>query len=389
MAELDQNIDFEIIWKKIHDQTTEEEEILLKSWLSSHSSHRKYYEDAINYYSNGTQFANSPAELKKALKKIHRKTGIHSPYINTQIITITSIAASILILIYFQFLRTSNNPEQQKTEQVAQSIVPGSNKAVLVLADGTEHDLSSGNNSVITEEGSEIKNSGNKLEYTSKSAQTTETKYNTLKIPRGGEYFLVLADGTKVWLNSETTLRFPVQFASDIRRVELTGEAYFEVSRNENVPFIVSSGNQQVKVLGTQFNISSYPDNQSILTTLVEGSVEVSQEGNPAEKTMLKPSEQSYLSTNESQILKRNVDVAQYVAWKDGRFVFQDQMLEDIMKTLSKWYDVQVVFSNEDAKKLRFTGNLERYTDFNNILGKIERTNEVEFEITDKLITIK
>jgi ferric-dicitrate binding protein FerR (iron transport regulator) len=389
MAELDQNIDFEIIWKKIHDQTTEEEEILLKSWLSSHSSHRKYYEDAINYYSNGTQFANSPTELKKALKKIHRKTGIHSPYINTQIITITSIAASILILIYFQFLRTSNNPEQQKTEQVAQSIVPGSNKAVLVLADGTEHDLSSGNNSVITEEGSEIKNSGNKLEYTSKSAQTTETKYNTLKIPRGGEYFLVLADGTKVWLNSETTLRFPVQFASDIRRVELTGEAYFEVSRNENVPFIVSSGNQQVKVLGTQFNISSYPDNQSILTTLVEGSVEVSLEGNPAEKTMLKPSEQSYLSMNESQILKRNVDVAQYVAWKDGRFVFQDQMLEDIMKTLSKWYDVQVVFTNEDDKKLRFTGNLERYTDFNNILGKIERTNEVEFEITDKLITIK
>ena len=198
-----------------------------------------------------------------------------------------------------------------------------------------------------------------------------------------------MADGTKVWLNSETTLRFPVQFASDVRRVELTGEAYFEVSRNENIPFIVSSGDQQVKVLGTQFNISSYPDNQSILTTLVEGSVEVSLEGNPAEKTMLEPSEQSYFSRNESQILKRNVDVAQYVAWKDGRFVFQDQMLGDIMKTLSKWYDVQVVFANENDKNLRFTGNLERYTDFNNILRKIERTNEVKFEITDKLITIK
>lgn len=389
MAKLDQNIDFEIIWRKIHDQTTEEEEILLKSWLSRHSSHRKYYEDAIRYYSNGTQFANSPAELKKALKTIHRKTGIHSPYLNYQIIAITSIAASILILIYFQFLRTGNNPEPPKIEQLAQSIVPGSNKAVLVLADGTEHDLSSGNNSVINEEGSEIKNSGNKLEYTSKSTPAAETKYNTLKIPRGGEYFLVLADGTKVWLNSETTLRFPVQFASDVRRVELTGEAYFEVSRNENIPFIVSSGDQQVKVLGTQFNISSYPDNQSILTTLVEGSVEVSLEGNPAEKTMLEPSEQSYFSRNESQILKRNVDVAQYVAWKDGRFVFQDQMLGDIMKTLSKWYDVQVVFANENDKNLRFTGNLERYTDFNNILRKIERTNEVKFEITDKLITIK
>ena len=124
MAKLDQNIDFEIIWRKIHDQTTEEEEILLKSWLSRHSSHRKYYEDAIRYYSNGTQFANSPAELKKALKTIHRKTGIHSPYLNYQIIAITSIAASILILIYFQFLRTGNNPEPPKIEQLAQSIVP-------------------------------------------------------------------------------------------------------------------------------------------------------------------------------------------------------------------------------------------------------------------------
>jgi transmembrane sensor len=389
MAEPDKSIDFEIIWKKIHDQTTEEEEILLNSWLCSQSSHRKYYEDALRYYSNGTQFANSPAELKKALKKIHRKANIHSPYLNTRFIAITSVAASILFLIYFQFQKPESQVYNIKTPQTAQSIVPGSNKAVLVLADGTEHELSSEDNSVINEEGSEIKNSGNKLEYTSLNGQATETKYNTLKIPRGGEYFLVLADGTKVWLNSETTLRFPVQFANDVRTVELTGEAYFEVARNEKVPFIVSSGDERIKVLGTQFNISSYPDDQSILTTLVEGSVEITLEGNPAEKTTLKPSEQSYVSQNENRILKRNVDVSQYTSWKDGRFVFQDQMLEDIMKTLSKWYDVQVVFANENDKKLRFTGNLERYTDFNNILRKIERTNEVEFQITDKLITIK
>ena len=267
--------------------------------------------------------------------------------------------------------------------------MPGSNKAVLILADGSEHDLSSGDNSIIAADGTEIKNTGNKLEYISTNSQPTEMKYNTLKIPRGGEYFLILADSTKVWLNSETTLRFPVQFAADVRNVELNGEAYFEVSKNERVPFIVTSGNQQVKVLGTQFNLSSYADNQSVYTTLVEGKVEVSLTTNPESKLVLKPNEQSCFSKEEANILKRTVDVAQYIAWKDGRFVFQDQMLEDIMKTLSKWYDVQVVFSNEDDKKLRFTGNLERYADFSNILGKIERTNEVEFEITNKLITIK
>ncbi len=269
-----------------------------------------------------------------------------------------------------------------------QSIVPGSTKAVLILADGSEHDLSEGNNSIIDSDGTEIKNTGNKLEYISKNGQPAEMKYNTLKIPRGGEYFLVLSDSTKVWLNSETTLRFPVQFASHIRNVELTGEAYFEVSRNEEIPFTVTSGNQQIKVLGTQFNVSSYPDNQNIYTTLVEGKVEISLSDNPETKLTLKPNEQSLLSRN-NQIIKRNVDVAQYVAWKEGRFAFRDQMLEDIMKTLSKWYDVEVNFSNEEQKKLRFTGNLERYADFNSILEQIERTNEVEFEITNNLITIK
>jgi len=388
MAKLNRTIDFEIIWKKIHNQTTEEEEILLNQWLSESNSHRIYYGNALRYYTNGTQFANSPSELKKALRAIHRKAGIFSPARNARIISITSIAASILFLIYFQFLKPGS-PEPIIIEQQVQSIVPGSKKAVLILADGTEHDLTSGENSIIDSDGNEIINSGNTLEYFSAKEQAVEIKYNTLKIPRGGEYFLILSDSTKVWLNSETTLRFPVQFAAGIRNVELTGEAYFEVSRNVNAPFIVSSGNQNIKVLGTQFNISSYPENKSVFTTLVEGSVEVSLADNLKDKVMLKPGEQSFLPENTNQIQKRSVDVTQYIAWKDGRFVFNDLMLEEIMNTLSKWYDVKVVFANEQDRKLRFTGNLERYADFAEILEKIERTNEVNFSINNNEITIK
>lgn len=388
MTESNQNLDFEIIWRKIHSQVTEEEELQLNRWLSKNARHRRYYENARRYYSQGSQFSNSQAELKKALKKIHHKAGIHDPYRNTRIIALTSIAASILFLVYFQFFRV-NSIEKVIDVPLAQSIVHGSNKAVLILADGSQHDLTSDQATIIDADGTEIKNTGTGLEYSTKTGQLAEIKYNTLKIPRGGEYFLVLSDSTKVWLNSETTLRFPVQFAADVRSVELTGEAYFEVAKNGKVPFVVKSDQQQITVLGTQFNVSSYPDDQNISTTLVEGKVEIMVESNPENRLTLKPSEQCLLTRNNNQMAKRHVDVSSYIAWKDGRFVFHDQPLQEIMKTLSKWYDVEVVFENEADKNLRFTGNLERYAEFGGILAKIERTNEVEFEIVNNVITIK
>lgn len=385
---MDQNIDFEIIWKKIHNKASEEEVILFDQWLEQNASHRKYYQHALRYYTNGTQHTNSSAELKKALRTIYRKAGIHSPYRNTQIIAITSIAASILFIIYFQFF-TVEKPVVIKNRHLTQSIVPGSNKAILVMADGSEHDLTSGKSLIIATDGTEIKNTGSKLEYIGTGIKTAAIRYNTLKIPRGGEYFLVLSDSTKVWLNSETTLRFPVQFSGDLRQIELTGEAYFEVAQNKDQPFIVTSGNQSVKVLGTRFNVSSYEDSPAIYTTLVEGKVEISLIKNPETKLILRPNEQSSINQINNQIQKQMVDASQYVAWKDGRFVFQNQMLEEIMKTLSKWYNVEVVFDSEELKKVRFTGNLERYADFSDILEKIERTNEVKFEIEKNLITIK
>ncbi len=388
MTEPNQNIDFEIIWKKIHDQASEEEKAVLETWLTQSASHRKYFENAIQYYRNGSQHSNTSAELEKALKIIQRKAGISSPSRNKQIIAITSIAASILFVLYFQFF---NEKITQTTtnKQIVQSIVPGSTKATLVLSDGSEYDLTKNKSSIIATDGTEIKNTGTKLEYSGYDTKPTEMRYNTLKIPRGGEYFLVLSDSTKVWLNSETTLRFPVQFTGDVRRVELIGEAYFEVTENKKVPFIVSSGNQSVKVLGTQFNVSSYLDNPNIYTTLVNGKVEVSLLNNPDAKMILKPNEQSTISQTDNKIQKQIVDVSQYVAWKEGRFVFQNQTLKEIMMTLSKWYNVDVVFDKEELKNVRFTGNLERYDDFSSILKKIERTNEVKFEIDKNLIIIK
>lgn len=383
---MNQNIDFEIIWKKIHHQTTPEEDILLEKWMNGKSSRRKYYEDAIRYYSDGSQMANSPEELKMALENIYRKLGYHSKSRNIQTGILTGLAASLLLYLSFQYF-TTNDTNALVVEQYVQSIEPGRRQATLILDDGTQHDLTSVENTSIDAEGVQIVNKGNQLQYINTEGKISGMQFNTLKIPRGGEYFLILSDGTKVWLNAETTLRFPVHFAEDVRKVELTGEAYFEVSKELKMPFVVISGNQQVKVMGTQFNISSYPEDPFIYTTLVEGSVEVTRNDNLDEKIVLKPNEQSFFSGTKIQ--KRDVDVNLYVAWKAGRFMFRDQPLEIIMKTLSKWYNVQFVFNDEKYKEIRFTGNLDRSADFNSILRKIERTNEVKFEIGENLITIK
>ena len=381
-------IDFEIIWKKINHTITDKEDILLSQWLNESPAHQRYLDNAMHYYLEGSAFSDKKAETEKAWKafksqrlKSHQR---HSGWI------IAAAAAAVTVFIIVTSVLPSKKIEiAPVVVSKAELIKPGTNQAILILDDGSAHDLTESKNLVLREGDSEIKSEGNKLQYTGKSGLNQEVRYNTLSIPRGGEFFLQLADGTKVWLNSETVLRYPVQFVGNERRVELTGEAFFEVARNEKMPFLVESGDQTVKVLGTEFNISSYKENTNIYTTLVKGSVEVFIKNKPEIKQTLVPNEQSSTSKAEGQISKQKVDPYQYVAWKEGRFVFEDQNLDEIMKTLSKWYNVDVVFGREELKNMRFTGNLQRYSNFGEVLKKIQKTNEVEFNIENKQITIK
>jgi ferric-dicitrate binding protein FerR (iron transport regulator) len=381
-------IDFEIIWKKINHSITEDEEVLLDSWLKESPAHQRYMDNAMKYYLEGSVFEDTKTVSEKAWEALNlkerRKSSNHSGWI------IALSAAAIAIFLIVTYLlpdqKIGNTP---LVMEKAIQIKAGTNKAVLILNDGSVHDLTVSNNLVLNEGGSEIKSQGDKLEYTKQKNQPKEIKYNTLSVPRGGEFFLQLTDGTKVWLNSESELRYPVQFSGKERRVELTGEAFFEVARNEKAPFLVESGEQTVKVLGTEFNISSYKDDPLIYTTLVKGSVEVFLKNMPEINQILAPNEQSLLNKLEAQISKRIVDPYSYVAWKDGRFVFQDQNLGDIMKTLSKWYNVEVTFASDELRDFRFTGDLQRYTDFSEVLRKIGKTNEVKFIIENNKITIR
>lgn len=381
-------IDYDLIWKKINSSLTVEEEILLSQWLNESPLHQQSLDKAIHYALEGSSCPDDKAETAQVWKTLRYK-GLNGNRISSRWFISMAAAIAALIMVgtfLFPAKKIHVNPLGAKRIEI---IKPGSNQAILTLNDGSVHDLTASGNLVLTEGGSEIKSEGAKLLYTESKDASKEIMYNTLNIPRGGEFFLQLSDGTKVWLNSETILRYPVQFDGKERRVQLTGEAYFEVARNENLPFLVESGEQVIKVLGTEFNISSYIENPLIFTTLVKGSVEVISKHKPDIKQRLSPNEQSFVRKVDGEFSKREVDTYPFVAWKEGRFVFQDQNLGEIMKTLSKWYSIEVLFAREESKNIRFTGNIERYSDFGKVLTKIQKTNEVDFKIEDRQITIR
>jgi len=387
MPKIKNIIDFEIIWKKIHHVISKKEEDLLNKWKLEEDSHKQFYKKAEKYYKKGSDFDENPENTGAAWKDVASKIRNKRKFGYKQLAYV-SIAASIILMLALVF--DWNKDEQQLVVDDLENVIqPGGKKAKLLLDNGKEYELLAGKELFIEENGVQIKSNGTTIEYHTANNEATKLRYNTIIIPRGGEFFIKLSDGTKVWLNSETTFKYPLGFAKSERKVELQGEAYFEVVKNKQAPFKVLSGEQIVEVLGTSFNISSYEEDSVIFTTLVEGKVSVFSKQNPDLKKSLLPNDQSLLFKNQGVINKRKVEAYKYTSWIAGRFYFKDQQLVEIMKTLSRWYDVDVIFKNENAKTVKFTGDLQRHEKFENILSKIEKTNEVKFEIKDKIITVK
>ncbi len=275
-------------------------------------------------------------------------------------------------------------------------IPPGFSKATLVLADGKTYELNKDSTYTIYEvDGSALKNYQGQISYDTSELKLSDPSLklnklltNQLFIPRNGEYKLTLVDGTKVWINSETYIEYFVSLEGDKRIVKLQGEAYFEVAHNPAKPFIVELGNSKVEVLGTSFNIKAYKDDYYITTTLSEGKVSFSSEAG-GENFILNPGQQFELDKRNDVVTRRDVKASLYMSWKDGRFAFQNQRMEDILKTLSRWYDVEIVYEFEKIKDRRFTGDLKRYDDFNKLLKIMEESKLVKFEIEDKKIILK
>ncbi|WP_339709282.1 FecR family protein [uncultured Kriegella sp.] len=280
------------------------------------------------------------------------------------------------------------NTKKMNPVALRDSITVGSDKATLTLEDGTQIDLEKGK-ALHTKH---IKSNGEKLEYDSTNSSNTEIVYNYLTIPRGGQFHLKLADGTLVWLNSESQLKYPVEFIEGkTREVELVyGEAYFEVSpstEHKGATFKVLNPSQEIEVLGTAFNVKAYRDEKNIYTTLVEGEISI---GAGTTKQILKPNQQSNVNLEHMNITIIPVNVAYEISWKKGFFSFKGKSLEAIAKVLSRWYDVNIIFSKPELKNVRFNGVLSKEETIDEILNSILTTNSIEaYEIKNKEITIK
>ena len=266
-------------------------------------------------------------------------------------------------------------------------VEPGRSKAMITLANGEKIVLGDKKQQLIGEDGTLLNLDSAIVEYKGKQ-KTPALVYNTIDIPIGGEYQLVLADGTKVWLNADSKLRFPVSFTAERREVYLEGEAYFEVAKDSAREFWVHAGAMDVKVLGTSFNVKAYERLETVATTLVEGSVEVACAG---KSFQIVPGEQFVYDKNNRVMDVRMVDTESYVSWKDGYYKFRQTTLEEIMETLSVWYGLNVFYVNESAKQVEFTGKVRRYEDARMLLDKFEQTGDVVFDIkgNNVYITIK
>ena len=332
---------------------------------------------------------NSEEAISKILAKYEKKRS------NRKVIRLYRYAAAILIpaaVIISVFIY--NSGQELLSESVYENIKPGEPKAELILSTGELLSLSNKTqDTTILTELTQIKNLSNTLVYrraeeTLKDIpQKLADAFNTLRIPRGGEYKLELSDGTKVWVNSATELTYPEQFVGDERIVKLNGEAYFEVAENPEKPFIVRLNEMDVEVIGTSFNVMAYNDEDRIETTLIEGMVSITTRAD--ENILLSPNQQAQLNRESNIISKATVDPEKYIAWTNKVFVFDNDPLEKIFHKLSRWYFVEIDYASEDIKDLHFTGYFERYDEIGEILDLISSTNKVRFNVDDHVIRVE
>lgn len=356
-------------------ESTDEELIKIRYWL--------------HHFNTVGQPHLTETELKAANKdmwlaiSLSTETEVAKIYNNWPLRAIAALTVLLLVLgLGIYLIKKSPAAAVDFTADIK----PGGNKASLTLADGKAINLSDGKTGLNLQTKALSYIDGAQLHVALPVAGT-----NTLSTPRGGQYQLILPDGSKVWLNAASKLSFPASFAGQAqRRVQLTGEAYFEISKNKDQPFLVKTGNQEVEVLGTHFNVSNYKDTQGVRTTLLEGSVKVSElaanPGEQAKKVILKPGQQAQFSAQAFEV--KTVDPEIAIAWKDGLFSFRNEPLEDIMQKIARWYDADVMYQDTATRKKRFGGTISKFGQVSEVLSMLALTGEVHFKIEGRTITV-
>jgi ferric-dicitrate binding protein FerR (iron transport regulator) len=365
---------------------TEREMIELKNWCKESPENAAFFE----HICSSRQFQSKyklyqQIDKDSAYADFVRRTGTKKSGFKRIQPLLKYAAAVILILsIGLKFFLRDQSDSQELTQI---TISPGKAQAILVLDDGTQLYLNPDSSQQI-QSGQALlaTNNSTGISYNTVDDDLSADKYNTLVIPRGGEYHLTLSDGTKVHLNSASELKYPVNFNQKSREVFLKGEGYFEVAKDSNRPFYINTEDISIKQYGTVFNVNTYSEN-IIQVILVEGSIGVLNK-EPVAEYALKVSQLAEYNKESQSVRIQSVDVAPYIAWNEGKFIFENKKMEAIMETLSLWYDMDVQFSNNDLKNILFTGSIDRNNSVEDILKAIEFTTNVHIRVKGKVVSI-
>ncbi|MDO6430247.1 FecR domain-containing protein [Flavitalea sp. BT771] len=382
-----------LLLKHLRAQTTAEEQTAIDAWLAASEANRELFAEL-----------NDPDRVARSLEKMDR---LHEDQVWERLQAYTTgkppahrvhflrrygwaAAAAFFVLLGTGAWWVFHNAAKEHIAQTQQQrfrndVAPGKNAAVLTLAGGQKIVLDSTAKGAITRQGNTtIHNTSGQLVYNALHGKPAELLYNTLTTGRGNLYQLILPDGSKVWLNAASSITYPTSFTGAERKVAMTGEAYFEIAKDERRPFIVEKKEMRIQVLGTHFNVNTYDDEDAWRTTLLEGSVKVIKGNN---SSVLRPGQQAILSRDNAPIkVLDHPDIDDVMAWKNGVFRFNDATIESIMREMARWYDVEVVYDARISQ--HFIADVPRDVPASELLKLLELTDQVHFKIEGKKITV-
>ena len=372
-------MEFKLIIKKINNTLSPQEESIFNAWYNESASNRDYFEKVQDNFQNDIE----EIDLDVAWKALDEKI---APRKNRKSYYKYAIAASVALLVgitYFtsdKIITNNNNTSKTSIESKAPDGV------TLTLADGTTVVLSDHKNGVVANQENVVitKDKDGQIRYDeNNTANTGKVAYNTLVTANGKTFQIALPDGTNVWMNAGSSLKYPTFFSGSERAVILTGEAYFEVAHNEKMPFKVFSNGQEVEVLGTHFNIKAYLNEPVIKTTLLEGKIKITEGEN---SSLVKPGQQVKIFLNNHAMKISEVNTESAVAWKNRLFYFEDARYDEIMREIERWYDVDVVFKGKISDE-RFQGAIQKDLKLNQVLKMLE-SKDVHFKVSGKEVLV-